>query len=73
MQCFRSALRALFIKADITPSPNVNCIDLDVSRAEKTGQLLLHSLARKKKKEETKAEEGEDEEFGDEDFFLTQM
>ncbi|XP_067942940.1 peroxidase mlt-7-like [Watersipora subatra] len=57
-----SALQALLIKADITPSPNANCIDLDVCRAEKTGQLLLHSLVRKKK-EETKAEEGEDEEF----------
>ncbi|XP_067943270.1 uncharacterized protein [Watersipora subatra] len=42
----------------------------NVSRAEKTGQLLLQYLA-KKKKEKTKAEEGEDEEFGDEEFFLT--
>ncbi|XP_067937132.1 uncharacterized protein [Watersipora subatra] len=58
---------------DLPDSLNVNCIDLDVSKAEKTGQLLLHSLARKKKKEEPKAEEGEDEEFGDEDCFLTQM
>ena len=30
VQCFRSALRALLIKAGITPSPNANCIDLDV-------------------------------------------
>ncbi|XP_067937128.1 uncharacterized protein [Watersipora subatra] len=58
---------------DLPDSLNVNCIDLDVSKAEKTGQLLLHSLARKKKKEEPKAEEGEDEEFGDEDCFLTQI
>ncbi|XP_067933108.1 galanin receptor 2a-like [Watersipora subatra] len=54
MQCFRSALRALLIKADITPSPNANCIDLDVSRAENLANfcyiLWLERRRRKRQK-----------------------
>lgn len=62
---FKSALRALLVKSDVSPSPNANCIELD--RSSSICSLLL-SIKKKKKSAE---EEPEIDEFADESEILT--
>ena len=65
--CFKSALRALLVKSDITPSPNSNCIDLSTSD-EQNGSFLLTSLPKKQQKNPNEGSDNEDESFDDDTY-----
>ena len=71
---FKSALRALITKTDITPSPNANSIDLDeiTGTAGPTLMLIASSKLRKKYVADAAVEQdGEEfEEFEDDSFQL---
>lgn len=62
---FKSALRALLVKSDITPSSNANCIELENGAS---GSLLLQSLAKRKKKVILDEPEDVEDDFEDEAF-----
>ena len=47
MITFKSSLKALLVKADITPSPNANCLDFDES-SDGSCFLLLSSKRRRR-------------------------
>ena len=47
---FKSALRSLLVKSDITPSPSANCLELDDTNQGTLGSVVLSS--RKQKKQE---------------------
>lgn len=54
--CFRSALKSLLVKADITSSPNANCIELEHTDRN---SILMMSFSRKKQRQDDN-EESED-------------
>lgn len=61
---FKSSLKSLLVKSDITPSSSANCIELDPSQQQGTLGSLLFSAKKKKKKSDD--EELEEEFFEDE-------
>lgn len=64
---FKSALRALLLKSDVSPSPSANCIELDPSSSSASCSLLLTS----KKKKKSVEEDPEIDEFADENEQLS--
>ena len=40
---FKSALRSLLVKTDITPSPSANCLELDDTNQGTLGSVVLSS------------------------------
>lgn len=61
---FKSAMRALLVKSDISPSPNANCVELDTSG---TGSIFMNAISKKKNK--TPSDEDVEEDFEDEERF----
>ena len=45
---FKSALRSLLVKSDITPSPSANCLELDDTNQGTLGSVVQYSRKQKK-------------------------